>query len=535
MGGWRNFCEKIDLNGIKDTAIINGLKKEAENNFDEYHVYPDSIQTCCNAVFFIAKENGTKSLIIYGIGEDDCCRNISGKEVTLKDGNAKVCALDVANSKIIRSIFDYTNPVSHKGQPVTVGLGDRLGLASPGHIRLIKDKNVFPVLAQQSIRELNLTNRTYDDVLASAVWAVFQEGYKKGFGADGDHLKTASEVQMAIDCGFTMITLDCSDHIKNEITDLSDDHVEKLYLDLPADKREKLEAKYLNRKFKLENISGDHSAETAEIPGGNCNTECIEFEKREFEKIVLTYTDAIDYTINICNDVISGCGRIVDFEMSIDETLTSTSPESHFFVGSELLDAGLDVCSLAPRFCGEFQKGIDYRGDVDKFTREFDIHCKIAKTLGYKISVHSGSDKFMVFPIVGEKTEGSYHIKTAGTNWLEAVRVIALKNPALYRKIHQFALSVLDEAKKYYHISADPKTIPDIDSMGDAKLAGFMDIDDSRQILHITYGIILTEKDKTGAPVFKNDIYKCLNENEDSYYKALYHHIGRHLKLLGAY
>ena len=72
-------------------------------------------------------------------------------------------------------------------------------MASPGHIRLIKGKNIFPVLAQQSVRELTLTNRTFDDVLASAVWAVFQEGYRDGYGADGDHLKTAGEVKGALD------------------------------------------------------------------------------------------------------------------------------------------------------------------------------------------------------------------------------------------------------------------------------------------------------------------------------------------------
>ena len=105
------------------------------------------------------------------------------------------------------------SPVVHKGKKVTIGLGDRLGLASPGHIRTVTDLDVFPVLAQQSIRELNLTGRTYDDVISAAAWAVFQQGYKKGYGADGDHLKTAEEVKMALDIGMTMITLDCSDHI----------------------------------------------------------------------------------------------------------------------------------------------------------------------------------------------------------------------------------------------------------------------------------------------------------------------------------
>jgi hypothetical protein len=59
------------------------------------------------------------------------------------------------------------------------------------------------------------------------------------------------------------------------------------------------------------------------------------------------------------------------------------------------------------------------------------MHARIAGKLGYKISVHSGSDKFSVFPVIGEKTRGRYHLKTAGTNWLEAVRVIAETDPAL--------------------------------------------------------------------------------------------------------
>ena len=69
-------------------------------------------------------------------------------------------------------------------------------------------------MAQQSIK-LNLTGRTYDDVISAAAWAVFSRA-TKGYGADGDHLKTAEEVKMALDIGMTMITLDCSDHIDND-------------------------------------------------------------------------------------------------------------------------------------------------------------------------------------------------------------------------------------------------------------------------------------------------------------------------------
>ena len=119
------------------------------------------------------------------------------------------------------ALFPFTAPASHSGtRPFTLGLGDRLGLASPGHIRAVRGRNVFPVLAQQSIRELKLTGRTYEEVLAAAAFAVFQEDWRGGYGADGDHLKTAEEIRYALNCGFTMITLDCSEQIDQDVQEL---------------------------------------------------------------------------------------------------------------------------------------------------------------------------------------------------------------------------------------------------------------------------------------------------------------------------
>jgi hypothetical protein len=202
-------------------------------------------------------------------------------------------------------------------------------------------------------------------------------------------------------------------------------------------------------------------------------------------------------------------------------------------VASELIAGGVEITSLAPRFCGEFQKGIDYIGDINQFTVEFTQHVRIADYFGYKISVHSGSDKFSVFPAVGRVTGGRYHLKTAGTNWLEAVRIIAAKNPQLYRRMHRFAVKHLDEARKYYHISADPANIPDIDKLSDSELPGLMDMIDSRQVLHITYGLLLLAKNDDGTNQFKDEIYDTLVKNENEYAAALVRHIGRHLSELG--
>ena len=508
MNGWKEFLSRMN-SGVSDAA---SLKRAAQDNFSAYGVYPSSIQVFEGSYFFIAWDGNEKKLIAFR--ESKVFNQLSGEETELLGSRVKVCKLDNANCRIIRGIFPYTNPVSHKGRKKTMGLGDRLGLASAGHIRLLKDYDVFPVLAQQSIRELNLTGRTYEDVLAAAAWAVFQEGYTKGYGADGDHLKTPEEVKMALDHGFTMITLDCSEHIRNDITGLSDAEVEVLYSNISKDDRNRLESKYL----------------TGEIKVGQ---SVIKFTDAEFKRIILIYLNAIKYTVNIYHQVIASCERSIDFEMSIDETQTPTSPGAHFVVAKELLDAGVEITSLAPRFCGEFQKGIDYRGDLAQFTKEFEIHTQIAVKLGYKLSIHSGSDKFTVFPVIGEKTGGVYHLKTAGTNWLEAVRVIAHKNPRLYRRMHDFALEKLAEAKKYYHISANPANIPALDKLSDNELPALMDKDDSRQVLHITYGLILLAKNADGSSIFKDEIYSTLNEYESAYYTALEKHIGKHVNKLG--
>jgi hypothetical protein len=505
---WKLFC---NIEGLQELEI-GKLRELARAGFENYRIYPESLQRNGGSLFFITWHDGRKVLAVYG--ESQAYHELTGMEILIETGKVKVCELSTENVAVIRRIFPFTAPRNHRGIAITVGLGDRLGLASAGHIRLVRNYPVFPVLAQQSIRELNLTGRTYPDVLTAASWAVFQEGYISGFGADGDHLKTAAEVQMALKAGFTMITLDCSEHIDNTVSALDDAEVDRRYARIPAEQKNRLESKYLGKEFSLAGAA-------------------VSFSPQEFKRIVLIYSKAVQYTIDLYQAVIKNCGRPVDFEMSIDETLTSTTPASHYFVASELIGAGVEVASLAPRFCGEFQKGIDYIGDKAQFAAEFALHVKIAEHFGYKISIHSGSDKFGVFPVIGAESGGKYHLKTAGTNWLEAVRLIAAQEPALYREMHRFAVANLSEAKKYYHIKADLAKVPEIDSLTDAELPGLMDQDDSRQVLHITYGLILSAQHSDGRPVFRDRIYRTLNQNEAGYYQGLERHIGKHLELLG--
>lgn len=471
-------------------------------------VYGKSLLEHEGVKLIMIRQGLERSLVVVGSGA-----LFDELEGELHEGY-KLAPTNHHNRLVLNSYFPHTAPQAFGKQVATFGLGDRLGLASPGHIKTINGRDVKPILAQQSIRELNLTGRDYKEVLDAACYAVIQEGYTGGFGADGDHLKLEEDIQMSLELGFTMLTLDCSDHIRNDIEAMSDDEVAAAYAELPQEVRSHYEERFLNQSFTV----GEHT---------------FTFDQPGLMKNVLIYGDAVKYMLFIYETYIVNAGREVDFEISIDETMTPTAPESHYFVARELYDRGVDIFSMAPRFCGEFQKGIDYIGDIEQFEKELMLHAAIADHFGYKLSIHSGSDKFSVFPIIGKYTKGRFHVKTAGTNWLEAVRTVAKVNPDLYRRMHAYALEHFEEAKAYYHVTTDLTKIQPLEQRADSELPAYMDEDDARQLIHITYGILLQAKDENGRSLFKDEFYKTLIDQEEAYEESLAGHIGRHLDLLG--
>jgi len=481
------------------------------NNDDT--IYPNSFHTHGQTKVSIIKENGNKFLIAIGSGSlyDELEGSIKGNA----EGNVKKCPLSHANRLVLNRYFDFTVPQAFGTKIATIGLGDRLGIATPGHIKALRGHNIRPILAQQSIRELTLTGRDYNQVIDAAAFAVFQEGYKEGYGADGDHLKLESDIRMALDLGFTMLTLDCSDKIDNSVACAAAAELEAQYSRLSATVQTYYETHYLPHSFT--------AAGTV-----------IVFDRHTLMRNVLIYRDAIEYMEHIYRTYIAKAPREIDFEISIDETIVPTAPESHFFVAHELYRRGVRIYSMAPRFCGEFQKGIDYIGDLQQFEQELAVHAGLADEFGYKLSIHSGSDKFSVFALIGQYTQGRFHLKTAGTNWLEAMRTVAQVNPTLYRKMHQYALEHFLEAKAYYHVTTDLERIVPLGDVSDAKLADtYLCENNARQLLHITYGILLQAKNEQGNFLFRDEFFRTLSEQEEAYEQSLIAHIGRHLQLLG--
>jgi hypothetical protein len=466
-------------------------------------LYPHSLRTIGNDTVLAVKLSSDDMILVVG----KTSQGFKGIRVDDKDLKIFACPLDHANAVNLRKKFKYTSPSPLSSSDITIGLGDRLGIASEGHLRLLKGLNVNPVLAQQSVRELTLTERTYEEVLDSASFAVFKEGYDKPWGADGDHLKTVDWVKGALKTGFTMITADVSDHMHNEFSGMDETRLIAYYEKLGNNYINDIEKRYLGCPLELD------------------TRDMISFSKKDLMECSLIYKDAIDHAVKLYKSGFK-VKKDFDFELSIDETVTPTSYQAHVFVAKETALRGIKIASLAPRFIGEFQKGIDYKGDVAEFEKTFAVHASISRCLGHKISVHSGSDKFAIFPIVSRHAK-RYHLKTAGTNWLQALEVISEKDPVLFKKIYAEAVDTYPKAKQYYHITPDMNNVPQIGSIADNGLPLLFQNNDVRQVLHIAYGELFKSAE------IKERIYTTLKDNIDEYHLSLNRHIGKHFNLLG--
>ena len=132
----------------------------AEDNAVEVDVYQRSLQINGGDIVFMADAGYGDVLVITS------------------NGNYRILELNHETAMYLRKNFPYTAPSRVLRLKKTIGTGDRLGVAGVGHIACVKDTDYAPVLAQQSIRELNLTGRSYEDVLDAATFAVFKSGYK---------------------------------------------------------------------------------------------------------------------------------------------------------------------------------------------------------------------------------------------------------------------------------------------------------------------------------------------------------------------
>lgn len=376
-------------------------------------------------------------------------------------------------------------------------------IAYSGHVQALSGAKVFPVLAQQSVRENSRTGRNFEDVLSSAIFGAFEEGYFGGFSADADHLKRVEDAVEAARLGYTFFTCDPYDRVQ-PVERLSEDELMRQFRELPQ--VEGLGKEYLGRNIQIKGLGR------------------IRFSERELAAAAVKYGSAIKLAAEMyraISDVLQGG---FDFELSLDEAESPTTPIEHYFVVKELEKRGVELSSLAPRFGGAMEKAVDYRGSLEVFRRDLRAHVAIAKVIGpYRISLHSGSDKFSLYPVLAR--EGMWHVKTAGTSYLVALEIAARFSPDLFRRIVHLSLRRFSEDRATYHLSADPARVPDPSQVPDEGLPGFLEQEDSRQVLHVAFGSVL--KGELG-----DELKRLLAEHEEAHYQALARRLGRHLEAL---
>lgn len=236
-----------------------------------------------------------------------------------------------------------------------------------------------------------------------------------------------------------------------------------------------------------------------------------------------------------------GEGKFVA-EVSMDEVESPQTPIYLLFILKMLADKGVKVQTIAPKFTGRFNKGVDYRGDLKQFAKEFEEDVLVldfaSKEFGLpadlKLSVHSGSDKFSIYPIMAEvihKHNKGLHLKTAGTTWLEEVIGLAKAGGdglVLAKTIYERSLGRKDELCGPYAdvIDIDDAQLPSVETVNGWTSEQYVNAlqhiptepsynSNFRQLIHVAYKIAAELGDTYTGMLRKHAdvIGSCVEEN----------------------
>jgi hypothetical protein len=387
------------------------------------------------------------------------------------------------------------------------GIGDRFSHEGKAQLSaLIEGAGKFPFefvpVWNKSNREHQIIGTEPSDTRREADEAVKALGYGKSYFVDADHINMNNVDRF----------VDSSDFFTIDVAD---------YIGKPADATSTAEFVKNNMKY-----SG-----TLRIPGIE---EPFSVDRNLLEILAGKYLFAAQEAGRIYRHIADrkGADNFVT-EVSMDEVDAPQTPIEIFFILSALAQEGIPAQTIAPKFTGRFNKGVEYVGDTAQFEKEFredllviDFAVKeFGLPQGLKLSIHSGSDKFSIYPIMGRlirQYDKGIHIKTAGTTWLEENIGLALadaKALELAKKIAISALGRMEELCIPYAtvIDINPANLPTAEQIaswsGDqyARALRHNQQDplynpDFRQLVHVSYKI---------AAEMSSEFYADLERNAD--------------------
>lgn len=369
------------------------------------------------------------------------------------------------------------------------GTGDRFGHQGKAQLTAIARAkeagvDITPVW-NKSFREHGIIGTTQTDVRAEADKAVAALSWEGEYRVDADHIGLKN-----VD-GF----IDASDFFTLDVADFTGEAASRADIDAFVKKHE--------------NLAG-----TLSIPG--IDNE-FDVETETIREIAGKYLLAVKEAGRIYRHVAEKKGaESFIAEVSMDETDAPQTPLEMLFILAAIADEGIPAQTIAPKFTGRFNKGVDYVGDLDQFTREFEedllVIAYAVREFGLpanlKLSVHSGSDKFAIYGPMGQairKHDAGLHVKTAGTTWLEEIIGLAAaggEGLAIAKEIYRTSRGRFDELCGPYAtvIDIDTAALPSpetVDGWSGEQFAAVLRHDQScnqynpnvRQMLHVGYKV----------------------------------------------
>jgi hypothetical protein len=404
------------------------------------------------------------------------------------------------------------------------GIGDRFAHQGKAQLKAIREAekdglDITPVW-NKSNREHQIVGSSPKDTRQEADEAVKALGWEGSYHVDADHINFSNVDKFIPHSDF--FTIDVADYIGEP--------VDKKLIDIFIQE---------NKKY-IGNL---------QIPG-------IEEPFRVTNSLLREIAEKYLYAANEAGNIyyhlaeMKGIESFVP-EVSMDEVEEPQTPVELLFILKALSSVDLPLQTIAPKFTGRFNKGVDYQGDIKKFEKEFEEDLLVidyaVKEFGLptnlKLSVHSGSDKFSIYPVIGKlikKYNKGVHVKTAGTTWLEEVIGLALAGNealALAKNIYAKAFNRFDELTGPYAtvIDIDKIYLPDVEEVKEWSSEKFVNtlrhIPDHpdynanfRQLIHVGYKI---------AAEYGEEYTRALKKHEDVISQEVFTNIyERHVKRL---
>jgi hypothetical protein len=376
-----------------------------------------------------------------------------------------------------------------KLEKYSFGIGDRFAHQGKAQLKaIIKAKeagiDMVPVW-NKSYREHQTVGSDHKETKEEAEEAVKALNWQGNYYIDADHINLSNVDQFMDYASF--FTIDVADYIGEK-----------------ADPREV-------EKFVESNTA---LLQNREIPGIDSRDEITENKIRE---ITEKYLFAIQKAGGIYRYIADKKGRDnIIIEVSMDETDQPQTPAELLLILSGLANEKVPLQTLAPKFTGRFNKGVDYVGDVNEFKKDFEADIRVLDFAvnqfdlpgNLKLSIHTGSDKFSIYQVIGEiikKYDKGIHVKTAGTTWLAEIIGICLggnEGFELAKRIYRMAYDQVEDLTAAYStvIDIDKSRLPSPETINNWASEEFVDAlrhvpghpdynPHLRQLMHVSYKI----------------------------------------------